>query len=164
MLLVACSLVSGWLVSRCNRIARRVFTPTAVLCLSVVYASLRGLPVTYAQACLSWLAFTFGRRLHCVGLTGGIGTGKSSVSRVWSHQPDVFIIVADVVAREVVQPGTPAFKAIVARFGPAVLLPSGSLDREALVRGVRRPAVDGCFHAPRPLTPNPVRVPPASCR
>lgn len=70
-----------------------------------------------------------------LGLTGGIGSGKSIVSRVLASLGAV-VIDADVVAREVVDPGTPGLAAVVEAFGPAVLRPDGSLDREALGRVV----------------------------
>lgn len=63
-----------------------------------------------------------------VGLTGGIGAGKSEVSRRLTGYGAV-VIDADAVAREVVQPGTPGLAAIVEAFGPGVLQPDGSLDR-----------------------------------
>lgn len=66
-----------------------------------------------------------------VGLTGGIGTGKSYV-RARFELRGLATIDADVLAREVVAPGTPALTAIGEQFGPAVLLPDGSLDRTAL--------------------------------
>jgi len=70
-----------------------------------------------------------------LGLTGGIGSGKSIVSRVLGLLGAV-VIDADVVAREVVDPGTPGLAAVAEAFGPAVLRPDGSLDREALGRVV----------------------------
>lgn len=66
-----------------------------------------------------------------VGLTGGIGSGKSEVSRRLSGY-GAMVIDADALAREVVAPGTPGLAAVVAEFGPQVLLESGSLDRERL--------------------------------
>ncbi|MCP9984280.1 dephospho-CoA kinase [Actinomadura madurae] len=64
-----------------------------------------------------------------VGLTGGIGSGKSEVSaRLEQH--GALVIDADKIAREVVEPGTPGLAAVVAEFGEDVLLPSGALDRE----------------------------------
>ncbi|MFF5257635.1 dephospho-CoA kinase [Actinomadura viridis] len=64
-----------------------------------------------------------------VGLTGGIGSGKSEVSaRLRAH--GAVIIDADRIAREVVEPGTPGLAAVVAEFGEEVLLPGGGLDRE----------------------------------
>ncbi|HEU5159625.1 MAG TPA: dephospho-CoA kinase [Streptosporangiaceae bacterium] len=64
-----------------------------------------------------------------VGLTGGIGSGKSEVARrLVAH--GAVLIDADMVAREVVEPGTPGLAAVVAEFGDDVLLPDGSLDRE----------------------------------
>jgi dephospho-CoA kinase len=66
-----------------------------------------------------------------VGLRGGIGTGKSTVSELFA---DAGIVVADadVSARTVVKPGKPAYKAIVERFGESVLQEDGTLDRPAL--------------------------------
>ncbi|MFD8081812.1 dephospho-CoA kinase [Kitasatospora sp. NPDC059722] len=66
-----------------------------------------------------------------IGLTGGIGAGKSEVSRLLAAHGAV-IVDSDVLAREVVAPGTAGLAAVVAEFGPAVLRPDGSLDRPAL--------------------------------
>jgi len=66
-----------------------------------------------------------------VGLTGGIGAGKSLVSVLLAERGAV-VIDYDVMAREAVAAGTPALAAIVERFGPSVLLPDGTLDRPAL--------------------------------
>ena len=68
-----------------------------------------------------------------VGLTGGLGSGKSTVAGLLGKRGAV-IIDADVVAREVVQAGTPGFAAVVARFGPGVVGRDGELDRAALAR------------------------------
>ena len=66
-----------------------------------------------------------------VGLTGGIGSGKSEVSRRLAERGAV-LIDADVAAREVVVPGSPGLARIAATFGPGVLRPDGSLNRERL--------------------------------
>lgn len=66
-----------------------------------------------------------------VGLTGGIGAGKSEVSRLLAARGAV-IVDADRIAREVVAPGTPGLDAVVAEFGPEVLTSEGSLDRPRL--------------------------------
>jgi dephospho-CoA kinase len=66
-----------------------------------------------------------------VGLTGGIGAGKSEVSRLLAARGAV-VIDADAVAREVVEPGTPGLAEVVAAFGPGVLRPGGDLDRPRL--------------------------------
>ncbi|MBO1754086.1 dephospho-CoA kinase [Allobranchiibius sp. CTAmp26] len=66
-----------------------------------------------------------------VGLTGGIGSGKSSVSGLLAERGAV-VVDADRVAREVVEPGTPGLAQIEHRFGRAVLASDGSLDRPAL--------------------------------
>ncbi|MDR6226575.1 dephospho-CoA kinase [Desmospora profundinema] len=68
-----------------------------------------------------------------VGLTGGIATGKSTVSRMLSER-GAAIVDADVVAREVVEPGTEGASLIRERFGEGVFLPDGSLDRQSLGR------------------------------
>ncbi len=66
-----------------------------------------------------------------VGLTGGIGSGKSEVARRLAERGAV-LIDADVAAREVVVPGSPGLAQIAAAFGEGVLRPDGSLDRERL--------------------------------
>ena len=66
-----------------------------------------------------------------VGLTGGIGSGKSTVSALLAARGAV-IIDADAIVREVQQPGTPVFAAIVERFGPGVVAADGALDRQAV--------------------------------
>jgi dephospho-CoA kinase len=66
-----------------------------------------------------------------VGLTGGIGAGKSEVSRLLVEHGAV-LIDADRIAREVVAPGTPGLAAVVEAFGPDVLAADGSLDRPKL--------------------------------
>ena len=66
-----------------------------------------------------------------VGLTGGIGTGKSTVSTMLRALGAV-VIDADVLAREVVAPGEPTLAQIVAEFGRGVLRADGTLDRKAL--------------------------------
>ncbi|MEX2474370.1 dephospho-CoA kinase [Marinobacter sp.] len=66
-----------------------------------------------------------------VGLTGGIGSGKSTVARMFG-QFGVHWVDADDVAREVVEPGTPALASIAGHFGADILQPDGSLDRAHL--------------------------------
>ncbi|HYB46659.1 MAG TPA: dephospho-CoA kinase [Streptosporangiaceae bacterium] len=66
-----------------------------------------------------------------VGLTGGIGSGKSEVSRLLAAHGAV-IIDADMAARGVVAPGTPGLAQVAAAFGAEVLGPDGTLDRERL--------------------------------
>lgn len=63
-----------------------------------------------------------------VALTGGIGSGKSTVSRMLAER-GAWIVDADAIAREVVQPGEPALAEIADSFGAGVLLEDGSLDR-----------------------------------
>jgi dephospho-CoA kinase len=66
-----------------------------------------------------------------IGLTGGIGSGKSTVSSLLTARGAV-VVDADAITRELQAPGTPVLEAIVERFGAGVLAPDGSLDRQAL--------------------------------
>ncbi len=66
-----------------------------------------------------------------VGLTGGIATGKSTVSKMFADL-GARIVDADRIARQVVEPGLPAWQGIVDTFGKTVLLPDGTIDRVAL--------------------------------
>lgn len=68
-----------------------------------------------------------------VGLTGGIGAGKSTVAELLTRKGAV-VVDADEVARAVVEPGQPAFDALVERFGPEVVGPDDRLDRAAVAR------------------------------
>lgn len=63
-----------------------------------------------------------------IGLTGGIGSGKSTVAQLLVERGAV-LVDADVLAREVVAPGTPALAKIGNEFGPSILTPAGELDR-----------------------------------
>ena len=69
--------------------------------------------------------------MKVVGLTGGIGAGKSTVSARLAARGAV-VVDADAVVRELQAKGTPVFEAIVERFGPGVVGPDGELDRPAL--------------------------------
>jgi dephospho-CoA kinase len=85
-----------------------------------------------------------------IGLTGGIGAGKSAVANRLTELGAI-LIDADVLAREVVEPGTEGLAEVVAEFGPEVLTPSGELDRPALGRLVfadpqRRQALERIIH------------------
>ena len=66
-----------------------------------------------------------------VGLTGGIGSGKSAVADLLVERGAV-LIDADRVAREVVAPGGPAYQPLIDRFGPGIVAPDGTIDRQAL--------------------------------
>jgi dephospho-CoA kinase len=66
-----------------------------------------------------------------VGLTGGIGSGKSTVAAMLAER-GAEIVDADLIARQVVMPGTPAWHKLRDHFGPGVLRPDGSIDRQAL--------------------------------
>jgi dephospho-CoA kinase len=67
-----------------------------------------------------------------VGLSGGVGSGKSTVAAMLAERGAV-VIDADAIAREVVEPGTPGYAAVVAEFGDAVVA-DGRLDRAALAK------------------------------
>lgn len=69
--------------------------------------------------------------MHVVGITGGIGSGKSALASALGGL-GVPVVDADEVARRCVAPGTPALAAIAERFGPGVIGPQGALDRAAL--------------------------------
>ena len=66
-----------------------------------------------------------------VGLTGGIGSGKSAVADLLVARGAV-LIDADQVARDVVAPGGPAYQPLIDRFGPGIVAPDGTIDRPAL--------------------------------
>ncbi|HRY10018.1 MAG: dephospho-CoA kinase [Actinobacteria bacterium] len=70
-----------------------------------------------------------------VGLTGGIGSGKSTVAQLFSEL-GAYVVDADRVAREVVAPGSDGLRALVAEFGPGICAPDGSLDRAAMAEVV----------------------------
>ncbi|WP_288365254.1 dephospho-CoA kinase [uncultured Marinobacter sp.] len=72
--------------------------------------------------------------MKIVGLTGGIGSGKSTVTRLFGEH-GVHWVDADDVAREVVEPGTPALERISEHFGKTILTSEGALDR-AQLRGI----------------------------
>lgn len=69
--------------------------------------------------------------MYLIGLTGGIASGKSVVSGRLA-QRGAIVVDADVLAREVVEPGSNGLEAIAREFGPKVISPDGSLDRAAL--------------------------------
>jgi dephospho-CoA kinase len=71
------------------------------------------------------------RRFLLVGLTGSIATGKSTVSRMFAHL-GARVLDADLLAREVVMPGQPAYLKIVEEFGQGVVQDDATLDRKAL--------------------------------
>jgi dephospho-CoA kinase len=85
-----------------------------------------------------------------IGLTGGIGSGKSTVAALLAAR-GALVVDADRIAREVVEPGTPGLAAVVAAFGPGVLTAEGALDRPALASIVfadpgARARLDGIVH------------------
>ena len=90
------------------------------------------------------------KRFLLVGLTGGIATGKSTVSAMFAHL-GARIVDADLLAREVVMPGQAAHAEILKEFGPDVLQEDGSLDRKRLaaivfVDAARRKRLEAITH------------------
>jgi len=69
--------------------------------------------------------------VHVIGLTGGIASGKSTVAALLANR-GAAVVDADLLARQVVEPGQPALAELVARFGAAILTPDGRLDRKRL--------------------------------
>jgi dephospho-CoA kinase len=89
-------------------------------------------------------------RVLTVGLTGGLGAGKSAVA-ARLRELGAIVIDSDVLAREVVAKGTPGLAAVVAAFGDAMLRPDGELDRAALAARVfgdetARKRLEGIIH------------------
>ena len=85
-----------------------------------------------------------------VGLTGGIASGKSTVSAILAELGAV-IIDGDKLAREVVEPGTPGLAQVVEAFGPGILLPDGGMDRAKVGQIVfndeaKRKVLEGIVH------------------
>lgn len=68
-----------------------------------------------------------------IGLTGGIGSGKTTVAQMLAERGAV-VIDADAISRELVEPGSPALAELAAAFGPGIMRSDGSLDRGALAR------------------------------
>ena len=85
-----------------------------------------------------------------IGLSGGIGAGKSTVSRTFAECGGV-VVDGDVISREVVEPGTEGLTALVEHFGQEILLPDGALNRPALASiafsdEAKRQALNGIVH------------------
>lgn len=85
-----------------------------------------------------------------IGLTGGIGSGKSTVARLFARR-GVPIVDTDAIARDLVAPGSPALDDIAARFGRDLVLPDGTLDRarlrdRVLARPEERRALEAILH------------------
>ncbi|QWL64377.1 dephospho-CoA kinase [Aeromonas jandaei] len=69
--------------------------------------------------------------MYVVAITGGIGSGKTTIANQFAEL-GIDVVDADVIAREVVESGTPALAAIADHFGPDVITPNGQLDRRRL--------------------------------
>ncbi|QSR49208.1 dephospho-CoA kinase [Aeromonas veronii] len=73
--------------------------------------------------------------MYVVAITGGIGSGKTTIANQFAEL-GIDVVDADVIAREVVEPDTPALAAIADHFGPDVITPDGQLDRRSLRKRV----------------------------
>ena len=87
---------------------------------------------------------------HCFALTGGIATGKSTVAKMLAEK-GCHIVDTDLIAREVVEPGTPGLAEIAEKFGTGLLNPDGTLNREAMREIIihdagKRAALNGITH------------------
>ena len=78
-----------------------------------------------------------------VGLTGGVATGKSTIAKMF-ERCGAYTIDADLLARKVVEPGTPAWRAIVRAFGKTVLNPDHTLNRRAISAASFSPTRRSC--------------------
>ena len=110
------------------------------------------------------------QRPFVVALTGGIASGKSAVSAAFARH-SVPILDADIIARQVVEPGQPALEAVVDTFGSGVLGPDGQLDRTTLralifarpearrqLEGVLHPAIRQAFTAASATAGGPYQI------
>lgn len=97
--------------------------------------------------------------MKILGITGGIGSGKTAVAKILNRELGTPVIDADDLARKAVEPGTPGLTEVVEAFGPAVVLEDGSLDRKALaaivfhdekarkrLNGIVHPQVEALFY------------------
>lgn len=105
-----------------------------------------------------------------VALTGGIASGKSAVSAAFARR-GVPVLDADLIARQVVEPGQPALDAVLAAFGPTILGADGRLDRTALralvfarpearrqLEGILHPAIRRAFAAASAIAGGPYQI------
>ena len=72
--------------------------------------------------------------LLLIGLTGNVGSGKSTVARIWREERGAALVDADHLGAEAVKPGNPALQKLVERFGEEILQPDGSLNRRLMGR------------------------------
>jgi len=88
--------------------------------------------------------------MKLLGITGGVGMGKSTTGSLFEKK-GIAVTDTDRIARQLVEPGQPAFEEIVSLFGPSVVSPDGSLDRKELARRVfgnpaERARLEGLLH------------------
>ncbi|CAK4069468.1 unnamed protein product [Aphanomyces euteiches] len=122
---------------------------TLPVILMTVVSQVTAMPTIFVVL-YAMLGHYFGDGLIAIGLTGGISTGKSTVSAVFKKLNAV-IIDADLIARQVVEPGKPAYNRIVAMFGNEVLNPDKTINRPMLGSIIfnnpaKRQALNACTH------------------
>jgi len=88
---------------------------------------------------------THNQKQRRIGLTGGIATGKTTVSRYLEQKYQLTVLDADRYARQVVEPGSPVLVSIVQRYGSGILLENGTLDRPQLGRIIFEDVAERCW-------------------
>jgi dephospho-CoA kinase len=91
------------------------------------------------------------RGMTAIGLTGNIGSGKSTVARIWKDKRGAMVVEADKLGKDAVAPGSEALAKLVAHFGEQILLPDGTLNRRrtaelAFVNNAERHALNSVVH------------------
>ena len=91
------------------------------------------------------------KQAKIIGLTGGVGSGKSTAAHLLESEFHAFLLLADEIARDIMEPGGIAYVSIVETFGNAFVLPDGHLDRNALSAEVfnnpeRLTLLNSCIH------------------
>ncbi len=107
--------------------------PKAVFCASTARLYVSSLPEFPSFRCLPQIKGSWRSSIRVIGLTGGISCGKSTVADILREQ-GYTVIDADQIARDIVQPGTPALEQIRVQFGNNIVNADGRLDRRALGR------------------------------
>lgn len=92
-----------------------------------------------------------GKKYPVIGLTGGVGAGKSTVLSILQEKYGFHVIQADLVARTLMEPGEEAYKAVCAFLGPKILLEDGQINRSAMAEIIfkdpsKRAKVDSLTH------------------
>jgi dephospho-CoA kinase len=115
-----------------------LFTPRKVFVTSALLAAGHSMGRVYFVVSSLWACawFGLGRHMVCVGLTGGIATGKSTVTKILRTQEGLVVIDVDEAAARIRQKGRWGYRAILAAFGPNILAHDGTIDSQKLARTV----------------------------